>query len=62
MSEKNLLETKNGLTGIGSPAFLNINYGSAKVPLPNDKFISVQMEFDEIKSHYGDATDDDQTS
>lgn len=45
----NQLETVEGLTGIGSPAYLNIKYGG--VPEPETCAVSPTIYFEQIVSH-----------
>lgn len=44
-----MLETQEGLTAIGSPAYLNIRYGG--VPEPNVRPVTPEIEFPTILSH-----------
>jgi hypothetical protein len=49
-----MLETSNGLTGIGSPAYLNLLFA----PQPDLKPLAPKLYFEPIKSHKDRFTND----
>ena len=57
-SQANLLATtKEGLTGIGSPAYLNISLDHLDLPYPDPRPIEARLIFDDIESHKGNLND-----